>query len=98
MLGQAIGVGGCRVIGMLADLGIPCACGSDVLGAVSAVMLRRDAGRNPSSLRDIVRNANGDNTEAVLALRTVPRVAGTSGQQARHRRGGQGQLSCATAM
>ena len=33
VLGQAIGVGGCQVIGMLADLGIPCANGLRMLVA-----------------------------------------------------------------
>ena len=47
------------------DLGIPCACETDVLGAISAVLLKAATlGREPIFFADItVRHANDDNTE-----------------------------------
>lgn len=65
MLGPVCGVAGCQVLGMLSDLGVPCACETDVLGAISAVLLQAATlGREPIFFADItVRNANDDNTE-----------------------------------
>ncbi len=87
------------VIGMLADLGIPCACESDVLGAVSAVMLGRDAGRSPSSLRT---------SPCAMPTTTTPKLfwhcgpfpvsLAHPGSKPAIAEGGQGHLSCATAM
>lgn len=65
MLPGAIGVTGCQVLGMLADIGVPAACETDVLGAASAILLRAATlGREPIFFADItVRNAEDDNVE-----------------------------------
>ncbi|MDR3085609.1 MAG: hypothetical protein LBU47_04765, partial [Christensenellaceae bacterium] len=65
LLPANLGVGGCQVIGMLSDLGIPTACETDVLGAVSAVLLQAATLGNESLFfADItVRHAQDDNTE-----------------------------------
>ena len=94
VLGQAIGVGGCQVIGMLADLGIPCACESDVLGAVSAVMLQAATlGREPIFFADItVRHANDDNTELFWHCGPFPVSLAHPGSKPAIAEGGQGQF------
>ncbi len=65
VMGRAIGVTGCQVNGMLAEMGIPCACETDVLGAISAALLQAATlGREPIFFADItVRHAQEDNTE-----------------------------------
>ena len=94
VLGQAIGVGGCQVIGMLADLGIPCACESDVLGAVSAVMLQAATlGREPIFFADLtVRHANDDNTELFWHCGPFPVSLAHPGSKPAIAEGGQGQF------
>lgn len=65
MMPRALGVGACQVIGMLSDLGIPAACETDVLGAITAVLLKAATlDRESLFFADItVRQANEDNTE-----------------------------------
>lgn len=65
MLGPVCGVAGCQVIGMLSDLGVPTACETDILGAISAVLLKAATlGRESIFFADItVRHAEDDNVE-----------------------------------
>lgn len=65
MMPRALGVGACQVIGMLSDLGIPAACETDVLGAITAVLLKAATlDRESLFFADItVRQADEDNTE-----------------------------------
>lgn len=94
VLGQAIGVGGCQVIGMLADLGIPCACETDVLGAISAVLLKAATlGREPIFFADItVRHANDDNTELLWHCGPFPVSLAHPNAKPAIAPGGQGQF------
>ncbi len=64
MMPRALGVGACQVIGMLSDLGIPAACETDVLGAITAVLLKAATlDQQPLFFADItVRQADEDNT------------------------------------
>ena len=94
VLGPAIGVGGCQVIGMLADLGIPCACETDVLGAISAVLLKAATlGREPIFFADItVRHANDDNTELLWHCGPFPVSLAHPNAKPAIAPGGQGQF------
>lgn len=94
MLGRAIGVGGCQVIGMLADMGVPCACETDVLGAISAVLLKAATlGREPIFFADItVRNANEDNTELLWHCGPFPVSLAHPNAKPAIAAGGQGQF------
>lgn len=94
MLGRAIGVGGCQVIGMLADMGVPCACETDVLGAISAVLLKAATlGREPIFFADItVRNANEDNTELLWHCGPFPVSLAHPNAKPAIAPGGQGQF------
>lgn len=94
VLGQAIGVGGCQVIGMLADLGVPTACETDVLGAISAVLLKAATlGREPIFFADItVRHAQDDNTELLWHCGPFPVSLAHPSAKPAIAAGGQGQF------
>ena len=94
VLGAVCGVGGCQVIGMLSDLGIPTACETDVLGAVSAVLLKAATlGREPVFFADItVRHAQEDNTELLWHCGPYPVSLRHPKAKPSIAQGGQGQF------
>lgn len=94
VLGAACGVGGCQVIGMLSDMGVPCACETDVLGAISAVMLKAATlGREPIFFADItVRHAGDDNTELLWHCGPFPVSLAHPNSKPSIAAGGQGQF------
>lgn len=94
VLSRAIGVGGCQVIGMLSDMGVPTACETDVLGAISAVLLKAATlGREPIFFADItVRHAEEDNTELLWHCGPFPVSLAHPGAKPSIAAGGQGQF------
>lgn len=94
MMPGALGVGACQVIGMLSDLGIPAACETDVLGAISAVLLKAATlGDNALFFADItVRDAEDDNTELLWHCGPFPSSLQHPGSKPWIQPGGQGNF------